>query len=124
MRRWVVLSCLALAALSSAQTQWLRYRVYPNTDEEAQRVSDSSLGLFSDNVTMGGTDVIVAPGQYMDLAALRLPARFISVLPDPRNWAETYPQPRAGDFTDTYFTYDQVIAQYEAWRTTYPDIVS
>lgn len=109
--------CLAivLAAAAAAQSGWSRYRVRLQTPSQAQRLTDSNLPLFSDNVQLGDTDVIVGPGQLVELAKLNLPSWWVSNLPDPRNW-----QARIGmladDYQLNYLRYDAIIAKYEGWR--------
>lgn len=125
MRRGYAASlAIVLAAASFCQTGWSRYRVYPATAAEAQRINDSSLGMFSDEVAIGETDVIVAPGQLPELARLRLPARWISSLPDPRKWGETHPSADGDEYQTQYLRYDTIIAKYEEWRTQYPYLIT
>lgn len=122
MKRMTLWLGLALAATSSAQVGWERYRVWPTTASEVQKINDSSLGLFSDNVNFGETDVIVGPGQLMQLAALGVPYKFVSRLEDPttRHYGEA---PQA-DYRNHYYRYSDILAQYEAWRAQYPQIVT
>lgn len=121
MRRCVTLAILAATACASAQTGWSRYRVTALNDAQARRISDSPLGLFSENVVVGETDLIVGPGEIKHLYALRLPYVKVSDLPDPRNWDE---RPQTDDYTDSYLRYDAMIQQYETWRTQYPDLIT
>jgi len=121
MRRCVTLALLAASTCVYAQTDWTRYRVTAINDVQARRISDSPLGLFSEQVVIGETDLIVGPGELKHLVALGLPYRKVSVLPDPRNWHE---RPSTDDFTESYFRYDDLIAQYESWRASYPDIIT
>lgn len=120
MRSFVALASLFLAVSAQAQSGWSRYRVTATNDAEARRVSDSPLGLFSEEVVIGETDVIVGPGEFTRLLALRLPFRMISELPNPAGWDQ---HPGTDDFTTNYLRYDQMIAQYEAWRAQYPDYI-
>lgn len=122
MRRCVILlALLCVAAGTQAQTGWSRYRVTARNDIEARRVSDSPLGLFSENVVVGETDLIVGPGEFTRLLALRLPFQLVSDLPDPRNWDQ---RPGSDDFTTNYLRYDDMIAQYETWRALYPQYIT
>lgn len=121
--RFAVLAALAaFAAASIAQTGWSRYRVsVPNT-RAAQRLTDSSLGLFSEQVTLGVTDVIVGPGEGYKLWQLGLPYRFVSSLPDADAWSKQAGAD-ADDYRNEYFNLDEVLAFYENLRNTYPSIV-
>lgn len=119
LRRLAVLVLFACAGLASAQDGWYRYRVWIKSPEEAQRLADSSLQLFSENVTLGATDVIVAPGMFTELWSLNLPSTLISRLPDADAWRDQAPlasfnyQTQYGRLTDIY-------AQYESWRAANP----
>lgn len=124
MRNWITLLGLSLVTLGSAQSEWIRYRVTAPTPAAAQRLSDSSLALFSDDVVVGDTDVIVGPGEAWKLISLGLPFRWISALPDPRNWSATHLGTEADDYQHQYLRYDAIIAQYETWRAQNPDLVT
>lgn len=121
MRRCVALVLLAIAASVPAQTGWSRYRVTTATPDQVRRLQDSDLGLFSEDVVLGDTDMIVGPGEFVKLLALRLPFQRVGDLPDPRGWDQ---HPSNDDFTTSYFRYDDLIAQYEVWRSQYPDIIT
>lgn len=122
--RFFVLAALAASFVSAAaQTGWSRYRVYVDTDEQAQRVADCGLGLFSEQVSLGATDVIVGPNQLPELWALRLDHKFVSVLPDADAWRDVV-RPQIDDYRYFYLDYANMIAQYELWRTANPSLVS
>lgn len=124
MRRFGMSICLlALGVAAQAQTGWGRYRVYANNAEQVRRITDSDLGLFSDNVAMPETDLIVGPGELKKLFALRLNWRYIAQLPDPRNWDQQV-GPDAIDFHNQYYRYSDILAQYEEWRASYPDVIT
>jgi len=124
MRRFAFgLGILALAVSAHAQQGWARYRLYANSSQQVERISNSDLELFSDNVGIPETDVVVGPGEFKKLLALNLNWRFVSTLPDPRNWDQKV-APDAIDFANNYFRYNDIIGQYEEWRTNYPDVVS
>ncbi len=120
MRLPFVFAFVALIAAATAQTGWSRYRVYTYNEAEIQRLANCPLELFSDNIHLGETDMIVAPGQFKDLAKLKLNIRWISELPDPRNWDQ---RPGSDDFHTNYLSYANMIAQYEVWRAQYPDFL-
>jgi Zinc carboxypeptidase len=120
MRFPLALCMVALFGNSYCQTGWSRYRVFTYNEAEVQRLSNSPLELFSDNVSLGETDMIVGPGQFKLLASLKLNVRWISELPDPRNWDQ---RPGSDDFHTNYLNYSDMIAQYEAWRVAYPDYI-
>lgn len=121
MRRTAVLILMLAAALAMGQAQWQRYRVWTRTPWEVYRLGDSSLGLFSEDVALGATDVIVAPGQLRELWGLRLPYQFVSNLPRPDAWRN---YGLDGDYTNTYLRYSEILAQYEAWRQQFPGMVT
>ncbi len=109
-----VLSLLVALALvcCADEAVWARYRVFVPNDAAAQRLTDSSLPLFSDNVTLGFTDVIAGPEHQKELNQLGLPYFFVQALPPPgpTMWAQS------GDYRSAYFPLDAIIAQYEQWR--------
>lgn len=114
MRRILVLIGLALAAAAQA-SEWYRVAVYAADEKQAQMICDSPLGLFSESVVVGNTDLIVGPGEWPQLLALGLPFRIVGKLPDPTNWADRY---GAGDgnWQTEYLRYNAIIAVYENWR--------
>lgn len=122
MRNILLFLALATAAASSASSGWMRYRVTTRNAFEVQRLSDSSLGLYSDNVRLGETDVIVAPGQMTELSRLQLPYEFVSHLEDPTN--RKYEVSPAADFRNQYYRYNDILNQYESWRAQYPNQIS
>ncbi|HAY14593.1 MAG TPA: M14 family zinc carboxypeptidase [Fimbriimonadaceae bacterium] len=105
----------ALAVSSWAQTGWNRYSVEVRNDADAQRLADSDLGIFSCHIHRGRTDIIVGPGEFPKLWSLRMPYRWVGVLPDPRGWDQR-PQPATLNYRTQYYNYDQIIGQYEEWR--------
>ncbi len=115
MRIAAALLVVLASASAFSQTGWGRYRVTASTAAEAQRISDCPLGLFSESVKLGETDLIVGPGELVEIAKLRLPAQFIGELPNPENWASTHGSP-LDDYQSQYLRYDAIIAQYETWR--------
>lgn len=104
---------------SAAGKGWVRYRLFPRNEAEAQRVTDSSLSLFSDNVGPE-TDVVVAPGKMPEVWKLRVPYQFVSFMPDP-----TVPMPDtdATDYRNEYFNLSELIAKCEEWRLANPSLV-
>jgi hypothetical protein len=112
-----------LAGTASAQIGWSRYQVLVTNDRDAQRVADSTLELFSESVILGGTDLVVGPGQMPLLIALGLRYRFVSELPNPVGWDKRFP-PAREDYRTEYLRYANILAQYEAWRTQYPNNIS
>lgn len=108
--------------MAMAQLDWNRYRVTAFSDSDIQTVTDCDLGLFSESVGRE-TDLIVGPGEFKKLQALRLPFEWIGKLKDPTNIKKD-PGPDADDYRTKYLRYDEIIAQYEAWRTEFPQMVS
>lgn len=113
---------LALAASASADSKWARYRVFVRDSLEAQLLSDSSLALFSEEVKIGPTDVIVGPDDSHELLRLGIPFTFISVLPNPEGWDKFTPE--GINYRNQYFRYDSILSQYEEWRTAAPMFIS
>lgn len=123
MRRFGVLLLLAaMAVCASAEAGWARYRVFVRDANEAQRLSDSNLGLFSDDVTIGATDIIVGPNDGPELLNLKMPFTFISDLRDPKGWDQGAPE--AIDYRNQYFRYASILSQYEEWRAAYPSLIT
>lgn len=123
MRRFGVFFLLAGLAVSAyAEDGWARYRVFVRDANEARRLGDSSLGLFSDDVTLGATDIIVGPNDGPELLSLNIPFTFVSVLPNPEGWDQGAPE--AIDYRNQYFRYNTILAQYEEWRAAYPAMIS
>ena len=119
---FIVCFCLAVSAYS--QAAWARYRLMVLNGTAAQRVIDSNLELFSEQVAVGATDVIVGPNQLGELLRLQLPFRYIQTLPEPDSWSGRGQGDGIPDYRTEYLTYDQVIAQYEEWRLENPDRVT
>jgi len=114
---------LALAGWSVAQEGWGRYRLSVRTADEAQRVADCDLGLFSERVGVPETDVIVGPHEQYKLWALQLPYTKVSELPNPYGW-DRLPRPRTINYRTAYYRYDEIIGQYEEWRVQFPQHVT
>jgi len=91
--------------------------------QQVRRLADCSLGLFSESVSLGETDMIVGPGELPKLYALNLPAVWVSALPNPEKWEQTHPSMQ-DDYQNQYLRYDAIIAQYETWRASYPGLIS
>ncbi len=122
LRRLVALVLCLLSFVVPAQPQWVRYRVLVPDQFAAQRVADSPLGLFSEAVTLGSTDLIAAPNQTAEILRLGLPFWRVQELPSPYGWAKRRPQ--AADYRTNYLRYDAIIAQCEQWRALYPNVVT
>ncbi len=119
MRRFAFgLVVLALAAGASAESKWARYRVLVRDALEAQILSDSSLELFSEEVVIGPTDVIVGPNDSHELMRLGIPFTFISELPNPKGWDQFTPE--GIDYRNQYFRYNSILTQFEEWRLAAP----
>ena len=80
-------------------------------------MTDSTLLLFSDNVTLGFTDVIAGPEHHKELNRLGLPYFFVQELPAPDEWAGAQ---GGGDYRTAYLRLSEIIAQYEQWRQETP----
>lgn len=107
---------LAVGLFADAEG-WARYRVFVPGDAAAQRLTDSSLPLFSDNVTLGFTDVIAGPEHQKELNRLGLPYFFVQPLPPPGEWAGAQ---GGGDYRSAYLRLNDIIAQFEQWRQETP----
>lgn len=123
LRCLTVIVTLSLVVGATAQSGWSRYRVLVSDYWDAQRVADSSLGLFSDEIEIGFTDLIVGPKDFFQLVKLGLFYRKISDLPRPDAWANT-PRPDYPDYKLNYLTFAEMIGQYEEWRLANPTLVS
>jgi len=119
----VSLAVLGCWGAALAESGWARYRVYARTPADVQRICDSTLTLYSDNVDIPETDVAVGPKEIVKLWELGLPYRFIKELDDPYNYAARNPHDGL-DYRTEYFRYDEIIAQYEAWRAANPRVVT
>jgi murein tripeptide amidase MpaA len=116
-----VLGLLVLLGAPLTASDWARYRVFVPNHAAAQRLADSSLNLFSDNITLGFTDVIVGPNDGKELFSLGLPAFFVQSLqaPDQRTYSQG-----SGDYRSEYLTFAQIIQKYEEWRLANPTWVT
>ncbi|MBX3095592.1 MAG: hypothetical protein KF812_01900 [Fimbriimonadaceae bacterium] len=103
----------------SAQSGWARYRLVVNSPDQAQRLVDSDIGLFSERVAVGTTDVYIGPDEMYKLWALGMPYRKVSELPDPAGWDQRYSN-KTLNYRGNYYRYDDIIAQYEEWRIQNP----
>jgi murein tripeptide amidase MpaA len=116
--------CLAfLAAGIQAQTDWARYRVWVLNEKAAKVLTDSPLTLFSEQVTLGGTDVVVGPGELPVLWRLGLPYEWVSNLPRADAWRHAVAR-ESDTYHTAYLRLDGIIAQMEQWRTANPGIVT
>jgi murein tripeptide amidase MpaA len=117
--RLLALIGVAFAACASlAQTGYSRVRLYVPDADAVQRVCDSPLGLYSEDVIVGETDVVVAPDQWGVLFTLRIPYSFVAKLPDVSRWkGEGFED---SDFHTKYIRYNDIIAVYENWRSQRP----
>ncbi len=120
---WAGVIAVGLCAAAVAETGWSRYRVIVNDRWDAKRVGDSNLGLFSDEIQLGETDLIVGPKQFFELLKLGLIYRKISDLPRPDAWA-TMPRPDVPDYRFNYLTFAEMMTQYEEWRLANPSLVT
>lgn len=123
MRYAFLVAALALFGSASAQEGWTRYRVYVDNEFEAQVLTDSELGLFSEQVAVGTTDVIVGPKQLPELLRLGLDFEYVSDLPPADAWRDRV-SPQLDDYRYAYLPYNDIIAQYEIWRLANPAIVT
>ncbi|MBV6457176.1 MAG: Carboxypeptidase T [Fimbriimonadaceae bacterium] len=115
-----VLAGITLFVSAHAQTGWARYRILVPSADAAQRVADCRLKLFSENVQIPYTDVIVGPGELEELRGLGMAFWFIRELPDADRPYEVVPQ---ADFRYNYLPYSDLLAQYEAWRAENPKLI-
>lgn len=122
-RYWVTLSAMLAVVTASAQTEWARYRVWVQSDKDAYTLSNSSLALFSDSVTMGATDVVVGPGELPKLWKLGLPYEWVGGLPRADAWRNAVARD-LDTYQTAYLRLDPIIALYEQWRAANPNIVT
>lgn len=123
MRRFAIgLLVFGLLGSAVADSGWSRYRLFVRDKFEAQRVTDCSLGLFSEDVVIGETDVIVGPNDVHELLRLQIPFTFVSTLPNPEGWDQGAPD--AIDYRNQYFRYNDILSQYEEWRAQNPQRIT
>jgi murein tripeptide amidase MpaA len=119
---FVFSACLIGSA--TAQKEWARYRVTVPDAAAAQRITDSALGLFSEEVTLGETDLIVRPGELPLLRQLHLPFKKVQTLPPGDAWKnQGLGDGGPPDYRFNYLRYEQIVAQYEIWRAQYPYLI-
>lgn len=125
MRRFsLVLSLLFVAALSWAQsTGWGRYRVAIESEKDAQRLADSSIPLFSEQISLGPVDVIVGPEHLVEFWKLGLKNEYVGELPRPDAWKDRVTT-ALDDYQQTYLQYASIIGKYEGWRAANPTLVT
>lgn len=116
----IVLTLPALVVLG--QSGWARYSIEVQNAGDVQRIADSPLELFSEQIAMPLTDVVVGPGEMPVLQGLGLSYRYVSTLPDPRAWGVYWPA--GNDYRNSYLRYDAMLAQYELWRAMYPQLMT
>ncbi len=123
MRRFFIASLVLAVAAAGQATGWQRVSVYIADDKQAQAVADCSLGLFSEDIVLGMTDMIVGPSDWPELLGLGLPFKIVSALPDPAGWDKGY---GAGDsnWETQYLRYNDILAVYEGWRAADPNRVT
>jgi murein tripeptide amidase MpaA len=97
---------------------WCTYRVYAPDRAAIQSLSDSHLRLLSDRV--GRITDVAAPDQR-ELDSLGLRFVQIGMIPDPMT---AYDRVTDGtDYKTEYLRFDEIIAQFETWRQTYPSLI-
>lgn len=122
MKSFAIALVFGLAVIANGQASsksWARYRLFPRSQAEAQKISDSSLSMFSDNVGPE-TDVVAAPGQMPEVWKLQVPFQFVQFLPDP---TRPMPDTDATDYRNEYFNLAELNAKFEEWRIANPSLV-
>lgn len=122
MRTSFLLAALAIAGSASAQTDWARYRVWIDSPEQAQRLADCHLGLYSDNIQMPATDMIVGPGQLPELWRLNLRYQLVSRLERPDRYKD-YVRTQAFDYQNQYGRLADIYQQMDDWMAANPRYV-
>jgi len=123
MRYKLLIAAALLTTASFAQRDWSRYRLYVGDDKAAERVTNSSLGLYSEDVVIGETDVIVGPGELPTLKRLNIPFKRVGPLPRPDSYNRDITDGDPPDYRYNYLRYDEIIAQYEIWRAQRPFLI-
>jgi hypothetical protein len=115
--------CLVVVALGAFcglhAADWAAYRIYAPDATAIQRVTDSDLTLLSEDVSY--TTDVAAPDER-EVKKLGLRYESIGSIGDP-----TVPYVRETDGSDyrtEFLRYNEIIAQYEAWRAQYPTLVT
>lgn len=114
---------MGLAAVAWAGQGWMRFALDVETPEQAQRLGDSTLRLFSDNIAIGRTDIALRAKDLPELWALGIRFEKVSDLPDMEGWDRNYAGAQA-DYKTEYLRYNDIIAQYEAWRLAHPKLIT
>lgn len=119
------LASVVFVGAAYAQSDWTRYRLHVPDAAAVQRVCDSTLTLYSEDVVIGETDVAVGPGQLPELLRLKIPYSFVSKLePIDRYKDENLGEGDPPDYKTNYLRYNQIIQQYEIWRQRYPTLIT
>lgn len=113
---------LFLGGFAGAEDGWARYRVYVRDAADAQKLTDSSLTLYAEQVTLGTTDVAVPPSKITELWGLGLAYRWVQDLPNVE--MDRSGLPSTQDYKTEYLNYDNIIAQYEQWRLAHPRLIT
>ncbi len=122
-RMFVLVALAVLGSFAFGQSGWNRYRVYVRDARAAQVLTDSSVGLFSEQVQVGTTDVYIGPNEMYKLWALGMPFKWVSSLPRPDAWAPLANED-GSDYRNEYFNMDSILSFYEGIRAQYPWMVS
>lgn len=97
---------------------WYSYRVFCPDEIAIKRLADSDLTLLSERV--GPITDVAAPNDKA-IRATRLRFETTGRIADP-----TVPYRRlsdGNDYTTEYLTNDEIIAQFEEWRSSYPTLI-
>lgn len=123
MKKFLVFGLIVLLFAQIAVARPYRVRVFLDSPAAAQRVTDSGLGLFSDNVAIPVTDLIVEPRQFPELWALRVPYQVIQLLPPNDAW-KYEGLSDSDEYQSQYLRYENIIAKYDAWMSENPDLIT
>ncbi len=129
----IALVCVSTSGLGAAHAQlkkmpmpdgdaWWRVAITARNEADVQRLADCPYRLFSDNLAIGENDFIVSSNDFLNLAQMGLSYRIQNLMPAPNGFANIARDDI--DFHTTYLTGAQILAQYEAWRAAYPNMIS
>jgi hypothetical protein len=117
--------CMAVAAFSTLAIgrveSYSIYSVNCSGPKQVQILANSSVILFGEDILLGENLIAVRSGEELRVAAIPLPKKFIRV-----HHTEIPEQQLDGgpDYRTEWLNLDQIIADWETLRATYPWLVS
>lgn len=112
-----------LASLTSAQTNWSRWKVMSKTPAEAQLLLDSDVNIMECNIRLGENDVIIGPGEMFKLVALGLDYRFINAMPPANAYSGAHGMD-AFNYRTSYGTLAEIQAFWDAMASRHPQFIT